>query len=105
MDARLLMNLMMMMAEGDESVSPAYQTVRLILMILVVICSIYIVLVVLLQSGNSQGITAFGGGAETFFSKNKARTIESKRKRRTVGVSILLAIFLIALAVIKIVPF
>lgn len=101
----MMMHNMMMFAD-DEAVSPAYQTIRLILLILVMMCSVYLIAVVLLQSGNSSGLGAsFGGSTETFFSKNKARTLESKRKRRTVGVSLLLAVFLIALAVVNIVPF
>jgi preprotein translocase subunit SecG len=102
----MMMNYMMMFAEGDEAVSPAYPIVRLVLLILVMLCSISLIWLVLLQSGNSQGLGAsFGGGAETFLSKNKAKTTESRRKRWTVWVSILLAIFLIALAIIKIIPF
>jgi preprotein translocase subunit SecG len=101
----MMMHNMMMFAE-DEAVSPAYQAIRIMLFILVMMCSVYLIAVVLLQPGNSSGLGAsFGGGTETFFSKNKGRTIESKRRRRTVGVSIILAVFLIALAVVNIVPF
>ena len=45
---------------------------------LVLILSIVIILVVLLQEGRRQGISgAISGGADTFLSKNKARTVDA----------------------------
>ncbi len=36
------------------------------------------IVTVLLQSGQSQGLGSIAGGAETFFGKNKAKTVEGK---------------------------
>mgnify|MGYP003436272998 CR=1 FL=1 len=45
---------------------------------LVLLLSIVIILVVLLQEGRRQGINgAISGGADTFLSKNKARTVDA----------------------------
>lgn len=44
-----------------------------------IILSLAIIALVLLQEGKSAGLSgAIAGGAETFFGKNKSRTIESK---------------------------
>ena len=52
---------------------------EIILGILLIISSVAIVALVLLQEGKSQGLSgAIAGGAETFFGKNKGRTIEAK---------------------------
>jgi len=45
---------------------------------LVLLLSIVIIVVVLLQEGRRQGINgAISGGADTFLSKNKARTVDA----------------------------
>ena len=49
------------------------------LIIIHVIISIVLIISVLMQQGKQQGLSgAIAGGADTFFDKNKGRTIESK---------------------------
>ena len=65
--------------------------------VVLIVLSIAIVALVLLQEGNSKGLSgAIAGGAETFFGKNKGRTMEAKLVKLTkiVGISF----FVIALA-------
>lgn len=51
---------------------------KLILSIAQIIFSVIIIGVVLLQSGKTSGLSgSIAGGAETFFGKNKGRTIDS----------------------------
>ena len=55
-----------------------------VLSILHIIVCIAIIAVVLLQSGRSAGISgAIAGGAETFFGKNKGRTIDAMLSKYT----------------------
>ena len=50
-----------------------------ILGIVLILLSVAIIVLVLLQEGKSAGLSgAIAGGAETFFGKNKSRTMESK---------------------------
>lgn len=57
---------------------------EIVVNILHVIISIAIIVVVLMQSGRSAGISgAIAGGAETFFGKNKGRTIDAMLSRYT----------------------
>lgn len=52
---------------------------EIILGAVLIILSLAIIALVLLQEGKSAGLSsAIAGGAETFFGKNKSRTIESK---------------------------
>ena len=48
-----------------------------------IIFSIIMIAVVILQEGNSKGVGVVTGGADTFLSKNKARTLNSKLARWT----------------------
>ena len=46
--------------------------------ILLVLAALVLIATVLLQPGESNGLGAIAGGAETFFGKNKAKSMEGK---------------------------
>lgn len=65
--------------------------------IILIVLSLAISALVLLQEGNSQGLSGtIAGGAETFFGKNKGRTMEAKLVKLTKIVGI--GFFVVALA-------
>ncbi len=74
----------------------------IITLVLHFIVSIALIVVVLLQSSNQAGLSgAIAGGAETFFGKNKGRTIDGMLKKLTgvmaiifIITSVLLSLFL-----------
>lgn len=77
------------------------EVVSLIFSIVQVILCIGIVVLVLFQSGNSQGLSgSIAGGAETFLGKNKARSLDAKLSKLTVIAAIIFAITTMALNVL-----
>ncbi len=57
---------------------------QIILGILVLLVSIIVIAVVLFQQGHRSGVNgAISGAADTFLSKNKARTVDAKLARYT----------------------
>ena len=69
------------------------------LIIIHVIISLVLVVTVLMQHGKQQGLSgAIAGGAETFFGKNKGRTIDAVLKKVTAVVALLFIISSIVLA-------
>ncbi len=63
---------------------------EIILGILVILVSLVIIAVVILQQGHRAGINgAISGGADTFLSKNKARTFDAVLARATKYIAIL----------------
>lgn len=69
---------------------------EIILGIAVILVSLFIIAVILLQQGHRAGITgAISGGADTFLSKNKARTFDATLARFTKYVAIIF--FILAL--------
>lgn len=75
--------------------------VEIILGILVILVSLVIIIAVLLQPGRRAGISgAISGGADTFFSKNKARTFDAFLARWTKYVAIIFFILAIVANVI-----
>ena len=54
-------------------------TLELVLGIILLIGALFLVVAVLMQHGKSKNLSGtIAGGAETFFGKNKSRTMESK---------------------------
>ena len=75
--------------------------VEIILGILVILVSLAIIFAVLFQQGRRAGINgAISGGADTFLSKNKARTVDAILARWTKYVAILFFILAIVANVI-----
>ena len=64
-----------------------------ILDIVLILISIVLIIAVLLQQGQRQGLGAISGGAETFFGKNRAKSYEAKMAKVT---KIGAAIFIVA---------
>lgn len=72
--------------------------IRNILLVLHIIVSLSLILIVILQSGRSAGISGeIAGGAETFFGKNKARTLNGMLGRWTTIAAIIFIITSLAL--------
>ncbi|HOB20789.1 MAG TPA: preprotein translocase subunit SecG [Candidatus Atribacteria bacterium] len=56
----------------------------IILVIVLVLIELFLIAVVLLQSGKNAGLSGtIAGGAETFFGKNKAKSFEGKLELAT----------------------
>ena len=76
---------------------------NLALTIIHVVISLVLVVVVLMQHGKQQGLSgAIAGGAETFFGKNKGRTIDAMLKKFTAVLAVLFVASSIALTVISV---
>ena len=75
--------------------------VEIIIGIAVILVSLFIIAVVLLQQGHRAGINgAISGGADTFLSKNKARTFDATLSRWTKYIAILFLVMSIIANVI-----
>ena len=64
--------------------------------------SLALVAIVMLQSGKSAGLSgAISGAADTFLSKNKAKTVDAKLAKATKWVAILWVVLTVVLCVIQ----
>lgn len=71
-----------------------------VLLTLLIIVSIALIVVVLLQSGKSAGLSgAISGGAEQLFGKQKARGMDLVLHRITIVLAVLF--FILTLAIVK----
>lgn len=72
---------------------------EIVLGILLIIASIVMIVVIILQEGNQQGVGVVSGGADTFFSKNKARSYDAFLSRATKWFAIGFVVVVLALNV------
>ena len=62
---------------------------QIIVSIVYFVISLALIAIVILQSGKSAGLSgAIGGGADTFLSKNKAKSVDAKLAKFTKWVAI-----------------
>lgn len=79
-----------------------YTVFSIIFMVIMVLLSVAMIIIVVLQQGNSSNLGAIAGGAESFFGKNKARSLDGKFKRWTIIIAIAILITSILFFVIQI---
>lgn len=77
------------------------EVVSTIIMVVLCIFSVFLIAVVLLQSGKKVGLGSIGGGAEMFVGKQKARGWDAKLSKLTKIVSVTFVILAIALVLIQ----
>jgi preprotein translocase subunit SecG len=68
---------------------------RILLTIVFVVVCLALLVLVLMQEGKTQGLGAISGIADTYWGKNKARSMEGRLERVTIVLSVLF--YLIAL--------
>ncbi len=61
---------------------------RIVLTIIFIIACIALVVLVLMQEGKTAGLGAVSGAAETYWGKNKGRSMESKLVKVTTGLAV-----------------
>lgn len=79
-----------------------YKALSIVCVVLATLCALFIIVVVMIQPGNSNGISALSGSSDTFYGKNKSKTVESKLKRLTVICLIVMIVLMIAFYLIQI---
>ncbi|MCI8458766.1 MAG: preprotein translocase subunit SecG [Clostridia bacterium] len=72
-------------------ISESFPTIRLVLLILMVVLALAMILVVLFQPSSDDGMGAISGQvSDTFYTKNKGRSLEGIMKRLTIVLAICL---------------
>lgn len=77
-----------------------WAVLKIVLLVIMSLCALFIILVVMFQPGNSSGISALGGQTETFLGKNKSKTFEHRMRKLTVISSIVFAVLCIVFAIV-----
>ena len=76
-------------------------TLELVLTILQVVSGLIVSIIILLQSGKSAGLSgAIAGGADTFFSKGKSKTLDQKLAKATKWIALVFVLLTLDLHII-----
>ena len=70
---------------------------RIVLTVIFIIVCIALVVLVLMQEGKTAGLGAVSGAAETYWGKNKGRSMESKLVKITTGLAVGFMLLLVIL--------
>ena len=70
---------------------------RIILTVIFIIVCIALVVLVLMQEGKTAGLGAVSGAAETYWGKNKGRSMESKLVKITTGLAVVFLLLVVIL--------
>lgn len=73
--------------------------VRIILTVLFILVCVVLTIIVLMQEGKSAGLGSISGAAETYWGKNKGRSMEGKLVKFTTA---LVVLFIVLAAVLNI---
>ena len=76
MGAYLLVNM-------SDTMFTAWLVISIICLVVLFLAAVFTILIVLFQKSNSDGIQGITASSETFFGKNKGKSIESKLKKWT----------------------
>ena len=71
---------------------------KIILTVIFIIISIALTVIILMQEGKSAGLGAIAGAADTYWGKNKGRSMEG---RLVTGTKILVVLFIVIAAVLN----
>ena len=71
---------------------------KMILTIIFIIISVALTVIILMQEGKSAGLGAIAGAADTYWGKNKGRSMEG---RLVTGTKILVVLFVVIAAVLN----
>lgn len=96
-----LLNSILAASESNGFNYDLYNISLLVCVILSVICAVFIIIVVMIQPGNSNGISALDGTSDTFYGKNKSKTVESKLRKLTVVCLVIMTVLMIAFYLIR----
>lgn len=98
MSTVLLTDLVSELTTETSSIS----TLRIVLTIVFVIISVALSALVLMQEGKTQGLGAIAGAAETYWGKNKGRSMEGVLVKITRVLAVLFILLAIALNLTRI---
>ena len=86
---------------NGEDLYILYTSLSFAMIVLMGLAALAAIILVLLQPSNSSGIDALGGSSETFFGKNKGKSIEEKLKKGTWICLAILVVFSIAYYILQ----
>ena len=96
-------NIMMATNENPVPVwvQESFPIIKIVLAVLILICSIFMIVAVLSQKGEANGSASITGNVDTFYNRNKGTSLQGVIKKLTVIDAILLLVFCLAFLILN----
>ena len=76
---------------------------KIVFAVLIAICAIFMIVAVICQKGNSNGISGVTGNADTFYNRNKGASLQGIIKKLMVIVAIVLFLLCVGFLVLNLI--
>ena len=73
------------------------EVLKMVLVVVLTLISVALTVIVLMQEGKSAGLGAISGAADTYWGKNKGRSMEGNLVKGTIGLAVLFFVLAIIL--------
>lgn len=80
----VMLNMLGARGELPNWVLVSFPIAKIVIACLIAVCSLFMIITVILQESNENGISAISGETDTFYNRNKGRSLQGKIKRLTV---------------------
>ena len=84
----------------SQETAKVIETIKLIVVIAILLCAVFIIVSVMLQESNTNGMTGITGETDTFYNRNKSKSMQGKIKKITIFVSIAILVLCLAYLVL-----
>lgn len=98
------MEAIMQMLLAPSKYYDLYKVLSIVFLSIIVAVSLVVIVLVVILPSASSGIDAISGSSETFFGKNKGRTMESKMKLATAIGLIVIGVLSVAFYILQLLP-
>lgn len=86
----------------SEWVVKSFPIIKLIVVIMILLCSVFMIVSVMMQEGNTNGMTGItGDSSDTFYNRNKGQSMQGKIKKLTVINGILILVLCLVYLVLN----
>lgn len=71
--------------DRSDWIVKSFPIIQMVLVIVILLCSIFMIVSVMLQQGNTNGMTGItGGSSDTFYNRNKGQSMQGLIKKLTI---------------------
>lgn len=103
----MLLNTLSLICARDENAEVApwivesFPIIKIVIMCLLAVLSIAMIILVIMQKSNTNGVTAISGQSDTFYNRNKGATLQGKIKILTIIDAVSILVLCIAFLVLN----
>jgi len=102
-----LLSILNLLLDENSEVSPfrvkVIPVLKIVFAVLIAICAIFMIIAVICQKGNSNGISGVTGNADTFYNRNKGASLQGIIKKLMVIIAIVLFVLCIGFLVLNLI--